>query len=547
MATLVPNGRGLTYEQIAGMTPQQASQAVNLYGGSNVQGGAGDYSELDSFAGYQGWGTNTIPFDAWKAIATKAGLGKKDKMASDWNISSGAGTNTFRYTEPATTTPASTSTGASVDGSWPEEVKTFFLSQMSAGKTGQEALDLTLATYPNTDGNFNVSPSTPTLSPLNTTTNDDIQANAPAVDLTGVESGITGLGSDISGLNTGLTGIQSGIGDVNTAVTGLGTDIAGVKSDIGNVQSGVGGVQTTADDIQTGVTGLGTAIGTPAEGETVLGNQADLATGQTGIKTSMEDQFSNAQTDRDSQTKKIMDDIQAKYDLTDSQIEKLSTDVLTGQSSLAKDLAQLQTSTDTYYGGLSGTQAEMQDSLGAITGDVSSFRTKYDEDTVQANQRRGQLMNQVAGGFDQATIQRQAIADANATSSSPTTGLSSTTPFAEVAMNLARNIPATTSQGVQSQNEFLASLNNLKQAVSGASPNDPNFTAMSAIADAFDQSGKLIAESVTADGGTIARAITGDGNLTTNVFDTTGMSINNFSLNLDSMLAQFSPNQGLMS
>ena len=81
---------GLTYNQLMSADPSSAMTLFSYFGGANVAGSGGDYSNLDSFANYSGWGTNTIPFDAWKILGEKAGLGQQNKLASDMNVISGS-------------------------------------------------------------------------------------------------------------------------------------------------------------------------------------------------------------------------------------------------------------------------------------------------------------------------------------------------------------------------------------------------------------------------------------------------------------------------
>ena len=380
----------------------------------------------------------------------------------------------------------------------------------------------------------------------NTTTDNSTTTVTPAVDYSG----------DFTGVNQGIAGVAGQVGGVQNTADQIVGDVAGVATD-------VGAVQTAVDNVTGQVTGLGSAIGTPTDGETVLGNQAELEAGQATIKSNMDTGFADSQTDRDAQTNKIMSEIQAKYDLTDSQMQKLSSDILSGQSTLADDLAKMSTSQDTYYGGLAGTQAEMQDSLGNITGNLGDFRTTYDENTTQQNLRQGEFMNQVAGGFDLATQQREAIANQNTMQGSQlqdSLASASAKPFSDVAVKLTNNVPATTETAVSEQNNFLSTLNNIRQATANTQPSNPNYSWMKEISDAFDENGKLIGSEQydpvkhshiqLNEGDQILRALTEDGSLVTNYVNAGGMSMNNTSRNLDALMAQFSGDfqgQGLMS
>ena len=112
--------KGGTYsdEDIANMSQSDALALVNQLGGANVKWDGtnhGDYSNLDSFKSYSGWGTNTVPFETWKSIATKAGLGQENVLSSNYNISSGAleyDPNVFQF-DPMTTMSTTNTTDTS--------------------------------------------------------------------------------------------------------------------------------------------------------------------------------------------------------------------------------------------------------------------------------------------------------------------------------------------------------------------------------------------------------------------------------------------------
>ncbi len=99
---------GLTDAQIANLSTAEAEQLVGQLGGANIKGSTGDYSDLDTFKSYSGWQGVPGGFETWKKVAEKAGLGKKDKKASDMNVKSGAHAGSYKHTAQASQPPATT-------------------------------------------------------------------------------------------------------------------------------------------------------------------------------------------------------------------------------------------------------------------------------------------------------------------------------------------------------------------------------------------------------------------------------------------------------
>ena len=367
--------------------------------------------------------------------------------------------------------------------------------------------------------------------------NDGIMA-----DLSGVTSGIADVGTQVTGVSDQVTG-------VGNQVTGVGDQVTGVSGQVTGVGNQVTGVSDQVTAVAGGVTGLASTIGTPASGETVLGNQETLETGQSNIKTSMDEQFAQAGTDRTTNTKSIEQAIQDKFDLTDAQIQQLSADILSGQTTLSDALGKMSTSADTYYGGLAAGQTEMQDSLGGVQSDVTDFRTAYDESTAAQQKQQGQLMASVAGGFDQAQLSRQAIADRTANASAPTSSGGYASMYSDTAKSVTKGIGPTNDSQVQAQNKYLAALTAIKASANEMASSDPSnamLPMLSQVATAFDVNGKLIAENASADGGMFARAIDDTGNLITSTFDPLGQRTNQTQINLNTLFAQYAQS-GIMA
>jgi hypothetical protein len=77
------------------LTQEQARAELKKIG-PTISGSTGDYSDLSTFDSYN-FGSSPYNLDYFKKLAEAAGGGKKTQSASDLNVMSGAGPNTFRY------------------------------------------------------------------------------------------------------------------------------------------------------------------------------------------------------------------------------------------------------------------------------------------------------------------------------------------------------------------------------------------------------------------------------------------------------------------
>ena len=90
-----PKGSPAPKPDIANMTQEEAQAYITTMA-PTTKGYTGDYSDLDTFKGYTFYDPN-FQFEDFKKAAEIAGYGKKDQLASDTNILSGAAEGTFRY------------------------------------------------------------------------------------------------------------------------------------------------------------------------------------------------------------------------------------------------------------------------------------------------------------------------------------------------------------------------------------------------------------------------------------------------------------------
>jgi len=89
-----PKGSPAPKPDIANMTQEEAQAYITTMA-PTTKGYTGDYSDLDTFKSYTFYDPN-FQFEDFKQAAEIAGYGKKNKLASDTNIASGAAEGTYR-------------------------------------------------------------------------------------------------------------------------------------------------------------------------------------------------------------------------------------------------------------------------------------------------------------------------------------------------------------------------------------------------------------------------------------------------------------------
>lgn len=334
---------------------------------------------------------------------------------------------------------------------------------------------------------------------------------------------------------------------MNTGFTNVGTAIGDVKTDTGN--------------ILTGQTNLGTQVA--GVGDQVTGLSTDLNTLSGDVQTG----FDTTSTQINKATSDITEYLQQEFGLTTEQITKLSQDVLSGQRSLNDIVTDLQTNQASQFATLTGNQQNMTDSLGGLQTGLTDFRGKYDDDTTLANQTRQQLMDGITGGFETAQKERTATAnlaqderaaqmDMAASQANPAVQnqvmmSNPDTQYAAVARNLALGISPTNEAGVTMQDQFMSRLNSIKAALTDGNVRlDPNVANLyTLIANAFDQNGKLIAESMDQQGNRKARALDTSGNLIVSTYNQQGQSTDQRNVNVTSVMNSINPSSqgGIMA
>ena len=332
-------------------------------------------------------------------------------------------------------------------------------------------------------------------------------------------------------------------GAIKTGVEGLGSDVSAIKDDTGT--------------IKTGIEGLGTSID---EGFATAGDQlTDLGTGQTGISNQVSDLSGNV-TERFDTVDETLDtgfagvntNIDNQFEAQNEDLTNLSANVLGGQSSLQDYLEGMSGRADTYYGGLAQGQADIQSNVGGLQTSLGDFRDTYDTDTTLANQTRADLMDSVAGGFNNI---RETMSDnfdtnqksvnrvsAQLESNQAQQAVAARNPDLNLTQSireLAAGVQPTNNNQAASQNDVINRLATIKQFLMQRGQELPEAIRgdYTALANSFDDNGKLIAQSTNQQGFTTRRVMDERSNLLLNTFDQGGRSIGGKTLNVNDLLS----------
>jgi hypothetical protein len=328
-------------------------------------------------------------------------------------------------------------------------------------------------------------------------------------------------------------------GAIKTGVEGLGTDVSAIKDDTGA--------------IKTGVEGLGTSID---EGFATTGDQlTGLGTGQTGISNQISDlsgDVSEGITTVGNNLTSGFENIDNQFASQNEDLATLSTNVLGGQASLQDYLNDMSGRADTYYEGLSGNQSQLLENLGGLQTGFTDFRDTYDSDVTLANQTRADLQDTVVGGFNrmredmgnnfestQKNVNR--VAD-QVEANQAQQALAARTPNLSLTQSikeLASGVQATTPTQADAQNQVASKLATIKQILMQSGQNIPENirSDYTALANAFDQKGRFIPQSIDQQGNVTSRVMDEQTNLRTSIVNSRGVSLGGKNINVANLLS----------
>lgn len=325
-----------------------------------------------------------------------------------------------------------------------------------------------------------------------------------------MEQGFAG----VTGNQEVLLGNQGSILGGQVALSKGQTDILGNQSTM----------QTGIDQANTAITGLGSAVDNVQTG-------VDAAnTGISALGTSVEEGFASA----------------------DQKITDMQTAVLTGQATMSDVLAAMKEDAANYYGDLSAGQTAIQDSVGGVQTGLDTLRTDQQKANTLADQQRAELAKSVTGGFDQVTsgqrdIQDQAtrIADKALANQSDIQRnqdiiMSETGTFANTAKALSDNQQNNSQAASPEKIDFIDRLNTIKNILlnSGDTLDESIRSEYSALANAFDDQGRLITNSVDRNNNSVRRGINQQGMLITNTYNgSNGQLLNQKTTDINQLMA----------
>ena len=242
---------------------------------------------------------------------------------------------------------------------------------------------------------------------------------------------------------------------------------------------------TSFGEVGNQLTNLGTGQ------DTMMANQGDLADGQTGLAGRIND--------------------------------------------LSGDVGGVGANLDTYYGDLAANQADMLGNQGEFKSTFDTYVERYADDTTLANQKRGDIQQQLENGF---AAVRSGMGD-------------NTTAINRNLDRVAQTAESGFTEQAQAMNTGFAAqfddIAQLSQQVAGMDRSMVNNFGM--MAESFDDTGNLIQSSINADGTITNRRISSDGMLIAERMNNMGQVVDTESLNVSDTLGKMQEFQssGLMS
>ena len=356
--------------------------------------------------------------------------------------------------------------------------------------------------------------------------------------------------------NEGFTGLQEGMGTLEAANQGrydlLGQQAAQQTTDINqNVNTGIGNIQ---GDLSTGFGGVDSRFDTVDAANEDLQYSVDTgfgaqATAFTDLDTLVNARFDTASEQADKAFGTVGDTLGEMNTGIMSGQEAVQQNVLAGQNTLGGTLDTLGTNQDAYYKGLSDAQGRIEGKQDLATSAFDSYVERYSDDTTLANQKRLDIQDQVVNGADlirkdigtASNFTNDRIADVGDTSVRNQEALGTAVEgFADAnnqgQVNLADSISGFRDETGQS---FATQLNSIAAASLNIAGLDKGMTRNFAqMADAFDDNGQLVQNSINKDGSITRRMVDAQGNLQLGRFSNAGEFLGENIINVQETVLQ---------
>ena len=386
------------------------------------------------------------------------------------------------------------------------------------------------------------------VSVTNTTIDTSDLAKADAMN-----TGFTNVLADTGAIRGEVSGLGDTIGEVNTGLGGIQNTLTGVGGS-GGLVGDVGTIGTNVNQLGTDVGLLSDNIGVTADSGSITDQLAGLGTNVTNIgrneldTTGVSDRFTNVDTAVSNADTAAREAFERLMGADPSQVQgflgDLQRQVLLGQTTA-------QTAIDT----IKRVQAENQvtnrgllDNIstsvgGSLAADFGDFTGQYATDTNLATNARSELQRQITGGVDtlqrgqgQQMAQSQAQADA-AANQARSVEQQNALNYGQIMRDLS---DVNKEVGSDQATDVLARLATIRQFLQtqGSNIEENTRREYQDLASAFDQTGRLITQSVEQNGNITRRGMDDQNNLLIASFDSSGKLLSQTTRDIGQLLSQ---------
>lgn len=345
-------------------------------------------------------------------------------------------------------------------------------------------------------------------------------------------------------LATGQSNISAQIAAIpQTSVVTQTVDTSGIENRIGTLegttQSGFDTMGGRFDTVDSSLGSIGTNV---TEGFAGVNESLDsLGTNVTDLGTAQAQGFEDVETNR----------------------AAMQEAILGATTGITNDLTDFRTSADTQLGSLVTGQQQLSEGQGTLQTGLTDFQDQYATDYAVTSNFLGEMANNMGAGFEaqegnaaraqdaadaamarqgasgitveqvEAAVQR-AIAQANPQAAAGQVD------YARIAKEVSTGVSNQVQDGQSNAQDWAMQLNSIRTLIQtqGANMDQDMRYSYTALANSFDNTGKLLANTVDDNGVRTARAIDEQGNLLLARFDSNNNLQNQEQYNINNMLQQ---------
>ena len=349
---------------------------------------------------------------------------------------------------------------------------------------------------------------------------------------------------DLAGIGEANKTIKTGVGDIKTTLggpdSGLVGDVAAIGTNVGQLGTDVG---LLSDD-----------IGVTADSGSITSQLAGLGTDVTNIgrneldNTGVSDRFTNVDTAVSNADAAAREAFERLMGADPSQVQgflgELQRQVLLGQTNAQTAIDTIKRVQAENQVTNSGLLNNISTSVGgSLAADFGDFTGQYATDTNLATNARSELQKQITGGVD--TLQRgqgQQMSQSAAQAEAAANQAQSVEQKNSLAYGqIMRDLSDVNKQvGADQATDVLARLGTIRQILQSQGNNIEENTRREYqdLANAFDQTGKLITQSVEQNGNVTRRGMDDQNNLLIASFDSSGKLLSQTTRDIGQLLSQ---------